>query len=1032
MGNSNKGDIMLRNSFLSTLKVTLLGSMIMFSSFGCDAADTINIVNEPSLIPSDTINDSVTDNEVLGVTTRIESSNGESELLYYENGILVESTPLLSEELYEGEILLFFSTKPDLILHDIQDMGEYKIATYRSGASSEAELIEIINMLNSTPNVIFAEPNYKNTLQKTLKSFSDNSWANEKIALIQAQAITSGDASITIAVIDTGIALTHSELRTHLWINEDEIENNGIDDDNNGFVDDIHGFDFVNNNSDISDDNAHGSHVSGISSYVASGVKIMAIKALNAQGASSNRTVFNAINYAINNHADVINLSFGGRGSSRLMRNAIRRAQRANILIVAAAGNSNRSNDNRRSETYPASFRNSNIIAVCASDINDAKADFSNFGSRSVDICAPGVDISSTVLNNVYETFSGTSMATPYVSASVALIKSLNPTMSMDEIKSTILNQSERITTLSTQTLSGARLQIASILSSIQEPEITELRLLDFAPEGDNINIDSHITLRFSSAVSLDSIGNFISLKHNGETLPFSTTIQNSTLTLTPNLLLPNTRYDVEILKDLRAQNSAILRNTINFSFTTAQEEEQPQSDLITTFPTDNAQNIDPTTSLRFEFSSHLTPAQIAVSGLTLSGNDGVAIAGRRSVRDTTLIFQPTNSLRFNAVYNVHLVNEALTIDTSLSFSTAQESDIELFTSKEALGDALFHDKSLSKFENMSCATCHEDTHAFIDNRSNRVGGALSLGSDESSFGERNAPSVNYARFTPSFRFDARRNRHSGGQFRDGRADSLTDQAKGPFLAQNEMMMDDEASVIAKVLENSKYEASFKALYNSTIFNDTQTAYTAVADAIAIFESGDDISPFDSKYDRFLQGRATLTALEEQGRALFFNPRGANCRGCHAGTRNANMRNELFTNHQYTNIGVPKNSTALIARGDSANTIDHGLLGRSDISDTRTDGFFRIPTLRNIAVTAPYMHNGVFSNLRTVIAFYNHRAGNGNGVNPETNRAWNPADVPATVENNRLRMRALSNTDINALEAFLKTLTDARYEHLLD
>jgi cytochrome c peroxidase len=1038
---------MLRLKPKSTLVSLILGSMIMFTSLGCDATqsvaieeEVVKIVNDEPLIPNI--------DEILTVNTEIANDNDENVLVYYENGIESDRVPLIIDSLHDGEIIVFFTTLPDLTLTQIEKVGEFSIGIYRSGARTEVELIRALQTVNATQNVIFAEPNYKSSAKigsvKQLQSFSDNSWANDKIALSLAHQTTQGSSDVIVAVIDTGIDINHNDLSTHLWVNSNEVINN-IDDDGNGFIDDINGFDFINRDANIEDDNSHGTHVAGIVSYVAPNVKIMALKALNQDGESSSRAVFSAINYAIANNADIINLSFGGRGFNRLLRNAVRRAERAGITIIAAAGNDGSDNDRRRGSVFPASFRNSNIIAVAASDVQDNLASFSNFGSRNVDISAPGVEISSSVPGNSYASLSGTSMATPYITATAALLKSIELNLSPDQIKSALLEKSDVISVQNNLTASGSRLNIASVISEVEEPQIRELTVEEYSPEGVGVEVESEISVRFSSSVSQNEISPFIHLLEAGQEVPFTLSVRNSRVTITPNQLLFNTLYEVRVDKSFTSRNGEELLNDISFSFTTKQDDviveddnitiEEPDEPEIpndevtfTTTPSNNANDVNPFSPIQFRFEIELTTAQIQdIDVRVLSA--GNTVSGSLAYATQTLTFTPNSALAFDSEITVSMVQSTLGIDTSFSFTTQEDTSVTPFSSKSELGNAIFHDTTLSKFENMSCATCHEDSQAFIDNRANRVGGALSLGSDEVSFGGRNAPTVNYARFVPNFRFDARNNRFSGGQFRDGRASTLEEQAKGPFLDPNEMMMPDAQSVVDKIQENAVYAASFKALYNATIFDDTDRAYDAVADAIATFERSDEISPFDSKYDRFLAGTATLTTLEERGRTLFFEPRGANCRSCHSlGGRNQTNRNELFTNHQFTNIGVPKNTQALLARGDSANTVDHGLLGRADITNNNVDGFFRIPTLRNIAVTRPYMHNGVFQNLRTVIEFYNHRAGNGNGINPETNQAWRGADVSATVDTRRLRMRRLSGADMDALEAFLRTLTDARYE----
>jgi cytochrome c peroxidase len=306
---------------------------------------------------------------------------------------------------------------------------------------------------------------------------------------------------------------------------------------------------------------------------------------------------------------------------------------------------------------------------------------------------------------------------------------------------------------------------------------------------------------------------------------------------------------------------------------------------------------------------------------------------------------------------------------------------------KADLGSRLFFDKSLSLRGNTSCSSCHNPSRGFADGRfhdvgdANPVSGALSVGDDNVSLGGRNAPTAAYAMFSPAFSQLPDGN-YSGGQFHDGRAATLKDQAKGPFLDGAEMMMPDAASVVTRVVAKSDYVADFKALYGEDVFDDTDVAYDAVAEAITAFEKTDVFAPFDSKYDRSKldPGDAdyyAMSAQEATGYALFFSET-MHCNRCHTiNSTSEKATGELFTNYRYENIGRPKNLEALLARDGNTDRIDLGLGGRSDINDSRHYGKTKVPTLRNIAVTGPYMNNGVFKQLRTVLEFYDHMAGEG-------------------------------------------------------
>lgn len=425
------------------------------------------------------------------------------------------------------------------------------------------------------------------------------------------------------------------------------------------------------------------------------------------------------------------------------------------------------------------------------------------------------------------------------------------------------------------------------------------------------------------------------------------------------------------------------------------------------------------------------------------------------------------------------------------------------FPSLSSLGKSLFSDNNLSLTRTQSCASCHDAEQGFIDIRDNGVAAAVSLGHDGVSLGNRNAPTISYAKFSPNFT-GTNANNASGGQFWDGRAGNLSKQAEEPPLSANEMGMLSKADVIARLQENSEYVAAFESYFGNTIFDNVDTAYTAMADSIAAFEESDEVSPFDSKFDRALTGDYTLSSSEAEGMGLFFSPR-ASCVHCHsttmgrgqmgtgrgqnranfqarrggggrgaglnpprgggrgadlglagmrdgtgsAGTGVANSNhltnimarlassNEVFSNFRYFNNGSPSNNALNIflqsvgQQNEFLTTGDQGLLNNPLINgNANSRGRFKVPTLRNIAVTAPYMHNGVFKNLNTVLAFYDHQGGNQQRVNnPETGVAWQDAEVPETVTRRRLGMRnSLSDTDINNLECFLRTLTDQKFE----
>ncbi|MBN9886392.1 cytochrome-c peroxidase [Salipiger abyssi] len=346
----------------------------------------------------------------------------------------------------------------------------------------------------------------------------------------------------------------------------------------------------------------------------------------------------------------------------------------------------------------------------------------------------------------------------------------------------------------------------------------------------------------------------------------------------------------------------------------------------------------------------------------------------------------------------------------------------------EALGEALFFDTDLSANRTQSCATCHDPSFAFADPR-----GAASTGDDGSSFGDRNAPTATYAAYAPAFGQDED-GQWMGGLFHDGRAATLEDQAGGPPLNPIEMGMADKGAVLARLREKPAYQAAFPALFGEGVLEDEEAAYDAMTRAIAAYERQPEFAAFDSKYDRFLRGEAELTQQEELGRLLFFSQQFTNCNLCHQLRRSAIDPEETFSDYHYYNLGVPENTDLRALNGVEA--ADAGLRANPGVEDRpETAGRYRTPTLRNVAVTGPYMHNGVFEDLRTVILFYNsyNTRNEARKINPETGEPFAAPEIAENIAMEELTEGpALDDKRIDALVAFLETLTDARYEGLLE
>lgn len=347
---------------------------------------------------------------------------------------------------------------------------------------------------------------------------------------------------------------------------------------------------------------------------------------------------------------------------------------------------------------------------------------------------------------------------------------------------------------------------------------------------------------------------------------------------------------------------------------------------------------------------------------------------------------------------------------------------------KAKLGQKLFFDTKLSEPAGQACASCHDPDHAFTDPDHSHP---TSKGANPNLFGNRNAPSAMYASYAPEFGYDRTLAIYLGGQFHDGRSANLAEQAKGPFLSPLEMNNADASMVIAKV-RNSEYAEMFDQVYGEAAWDDEEQTYRQIAEAIAEFERSPVFNRFTSKYDFYLFGKAQLTASERRGLKLFENQ--AECYECHP-NRPQNGNPPLFTDFSYDNLGLPKNPDNLFYampapyNPEGELYIDLGL-GKV-VKNPDQDGKFKVQTLRNVELTAPYMHNGYFKTLESTIEFYNSRDTRQACRNPWTNdkdavrqKCWNRPEVADNINRGELGSLNLSKRQIKDLVAFLKTLTD--------
>lgn len=352
----------------------------------------------------------------------------------------------------------------------------------------------------------------------------------------------------------------------------------------------------------------------------------------------------------------------------------------------------------------------------------------------------------------------------------------------------------------------------------------------------------------------------------------------------------------------------------------------------------------------------------------------------------------------------------------------------------EELGGTLFADRNLSFSRRQNCVSCHSPELAFTDPRQlGDVQGSVSRGHDGHSLGDRNAPTLAYVALAPRFRM-LTVDGPEGGLFHDGRKVDLEEQAVDPLTNPVEMGMPNRASVVARVSENPSYVDALARLFGPGTLDDHDKAYKAIGTAIAAFERTKPFQAFDSRYDRSLRGNVELTLQEKAGRDLFFSE-DASCSRCHLKSRDASAT-ETFSNARYYNIGVPVNARVRKLNGKADTFVDKGLadnpaMAKDAMAKDPAAGRFRVPTLRNIAITGPYMHNGVFQDLRTAILFHDRFNPGAVGENPETNAPWSKPEVSENLAKGELAAPALTPDNVSALVAFLATLTDKTYENLL-
>jgi subtilisin family serine protease len=430
-------------------------------------------------------------------------------IAYVEGEVLVKFRPSASAQTVSSVALRVEATAVTQILNT--DFRKIKFAKTKQVES-------VVQTLKSMPEVEYAEPNYIYYALNTPNDPSfDQLWGLENtgqsggsagadISAVQAWDVTTGSDQVLVGIVDTGIDYTHEDLADNIyrnpgedaWANpNDPSSGNGIDDDGNGMVDDWIGWNFIDETNVAKDDNMHGTHVAGTVGAIGNNgkgvvgvnwkVKLMPLKFLGYDGSGTTEDAIEAIIYATDMGAKVLNNSWGGGAYSQALLDAIKYANDKGVLFVVAAGNDGTNND--VTPTYPANYDVENVISVAASDRADQRALWgsggdggndcgfncssamaatpgSNYGPKTVHLAAPGKEIYSSVPGG-YSTLSGTSMATPHVVGAAALLLARDPSLTAVQLKQVLMNSVDVLPAFEKTVISGGRLNIAAALESL-------------------------------------------------------------------------------------------------------------------------------------------------------------------------------------------------------------------------------------------------------------------------------------------------------------------------------------------------------------------------------------------------------------------------------------------------------------------------------------------------------------------------------------------------------------------------------------
>jgi subtilisin family serine protease len=368
-----------------------------------------------------------------------------------------------------------------------------------------------LRKLAADPKVEYVQPNHLLELKAVPNdpSFASQ-WAMTTIGAPQAWDSATSGSGVVVGVVDTGIATTHPDLASNIWVNPGEVAGNGLDDDDNGFVDDVHGWNFAGDNADVTDVYGHGTHIAGIIGAAGNngagvaGVNWTAkLAALRIGGSIANvYAAVQAVEYANMMGFKVTSNSYGWKngGQQFLFDDVIAAAEAAGHLFVVAAGNE--SQDNDVTPSYPAHYTSPNVISVTATSNSDALSVYADWGANSVDLAAPGDNILSTLTGGTYGTMTGTSMATPFVAGAAALLWTAQPSLTAAQVRDELMLTSQPLVSLHGKTVSGGRLSLANLFDgdAVAPAAVTDLAITNITHRS--------MTVRFTATGDDGTAGN--------------------------------------------------------------------------------------------------------------------------------------------------------------------------------------------------------------------------------------------------------------------------------------------------------------------------------------------------------------------------------------------------------------------------------------------------------------------------------------------------------------------------------------------